>query len=224
MAELEDAERQRLVERFGREVLSGAPIFGEGEPAEHCFLLERGRVRLVKRVRSSDRSLTVLGPGDLFGEDALLPGTVRSASAVALTDCQVLALDRATFGELLTQSSTEVALRLVAQVVRRLRHAEEQLENAMLRDSPSRVVNTLLRLAATASDEEPEGRALTISPLELSSRVGLDVDTVKRSIQQLRDGGYLHIKDERIILPDLGALRQLYELLGKKEEVRGGVI
>ena len=84
-------------------------------------------------------------------------------------------------------------------------------------------MNTLLRLAAVTPAEGPEV-SLQLSPLELSSRVGLDVDTVKRAVQQLRDGGYLRIMDERIVLPDLGALQRLYELLGTKEEVRGGVI
>ena len=133
----------------------------------------------------------------------------------------MLALDRETFAILLA-SSREVALRLVEQLVRRLRDAEEQLENAMLRDHPSRVVNTLLRLAATAKRREGNQVSLQLSPLELSSRVGLDVDTVKRAVQQLRDGGYLRIVDELIVLPDLDALRRLYELLGTKEEVRGG--
>jgi hypothetical protein len=83
-------------------------------------------------------------------------------------------------------------------------------------------VNTLLRLAATAKRREGNQASLQLSPLELSSRVGLDVDTVKRAVQQLRDGGYLRIVDELIVLPDLDALRRLYELLGTKEEVRGG--
>lgn len=211
-----------LFERFGRSFPAGTNIYGEGEPASHCYLIQDGRVRLVKRIRASDRSLTVLRPGDLFGEDALLTDSARTASAVALTDVSVLALDRATFGVLLS-TNPEVALRLVEQVVRRLRHAEEQLENAMLRDQPSRVVNTLLRLAA-GTQRSAEGHVLSISPLELSSRVGLDVDAVKRAVQQLRDGGYLRILEEKIVLNDLAALRQLYELLGMKEEVRGGFV
>lgn len=218
--DLGQAERQRLFERFGRSFAAGEAIYDEGQAADHCFLLQDGRVRLVKTIRGAERSLTVLKPGDLFGEDALLARTFRSASAVALTDAQVLALDRKTFGVLLS-GNPEVASRLVEQLVRRLRHAEEQLENAMLRDQPSRVVNTLLRLSV-GLDPTPEGYVLQISPLELSSRVGLDVDAVKRSVQQLRDGGYLRIAEERIILPDLDALRQLYQLLGMKEEVRGG--
>lgn len=222
MEELGAAERDKLFERFGQTFDAGAQVFAEGDPATHCYLIQRGRIRLVKRIRSSERSLTVLRPGDLFGEDALLNDTARGASAVALTDVAALALDRQTFGVLLS-SSPDVSLRLVEQVVRRLRHAEEQLENAMLRDQPSRVVNTLLRLAG-GSEPSTDGHVLSISPLELSSRVGLDVDAVKRAVQQLRDGGYLRIHEERIIVPDLGALRQLYELLGMKEEVRGGVV
>jgi CRP/FNR family cyclic AMP-dependent transcriptional regulator len=222
MDDLGEQERAILFERFGRSFAAGAQIYTEGDEAEHCYLIQDGRVRLVKRIRASDRSLTVLRPGDLFGEDALLTDTARSASAVALTDVSALALDRQTFGVLLS-TNPEVALRLVEQVVRRLRHAEEQLENAMLRDQPSRVVNTLLRLASNSS-RTADGHILSISPLELSSRVGLDVDAVKRAVQQLRDGGYLRIHDEKIVLADLAALRQLYELLGMKEEVRGGFV
>ncbi len=220
MQELGQTERQRLFERFGRTYAAGAAVYDEGEAAEHCYLIQSGRVRLVKHIRGSERSLTVLKPGDLFGEDALLPKTGRTASAVALTEVQVLALDRQTFGVLLS-TNAEVASRLVEQLVRRLRSAEEQVENAMLRDHPSRVVNTLVRLA-NGTEPTTDGHVVSVSPLELSSRVGLDVDAVKKAVQQLRDGGYIRIADERIIIPDLAALKQLYQLLGMKEEVRGG--
>ena len=221
MQELGEADRARLVERFGRTYAAGATIYEEAQPADACFIVQDGRVRLLKKIRSSERSLTVLRPGDLFGEDALLrKQPVRAASAVALTDVTVLALDRQTFAVMLS-GNAEVAGRLVEQLVRRLRDAEEQLENAMLHDHPSRVVNTLLRLASTV-DRGPAGWVLAVSPLELSSRVGLDVESVKRAIQQLRDGGYLRIVDEKIVVPDLEALRRLYQLLGMKEEVRGG--
>lgn len=222
MDDLGEAERAKLFERFGRSFEAGAPIYGETDPADFCYLIQDGRVRLVKRIRAAERSLTVLRPGDIFGEDALRPEGIRGASAVALTDVSALALDRATFGILLA-STPEVALRLVEQLVRRLRHAEEQLECSMLRDHPSRVVHTLLRLAASAP-RLPEGHVVSISPLELSSRSGLDVDAVKRTVQQLRDGGYLRIQDEKILVPDLSALRQLYDMLGSKEDVRGGLV
>jgi CRP/FNR family transcriptional regulator, cyclic AMP receptor protein len=213
-------DRARLFDRFGRTYEANQTIFAEEEPAALCFILQEGKVRLVKKIRASERSISVLKQGDLFGEDALIEGAARSATAVALVDCSVLALDRRTFAELLADNA-EVAVRLVGQLVQRLRNAEEQLENAMLRDHPSRIVNTLLRLATTAP-QGTDGHVLQVSPLELSSRVGLDVDAVKKAVQQLREGGYLRIVDERVILPDLEGLRRLYQLLGMKEEVRGG--
>ena len=221
MEELLETERAKLVQRFGQTFEAGATLYVEGDEATHCYIVHQGRVRLVKRIRSAERSLTVLRTGDLFGEDALLPDGRRSAGAVALTDLELLALDKRTFGVLLSTDAA-VAQQLVGQLVRRLRDAEEQLENAMLRDHPSRVVNTLLRLAREAEVTD-RGHAIQVSPLELSSRVGLDVDAVKRAIQQLRDGGYIRIVEEKILVPDLEALGSLYDLLGMKEEVRGGV-
>jgi len=221
MQELPREERAKLVERFGKTFAAGDSLYAEGDEASHCYIVHEGRVRLVKRIRSAERSLTVLRTGDLFGEDALLPDARRGAAAVALTDLEVLALDRQTFGVLLS-TDARVAEQLVAQLVRRLRDAEEQLENAMLRDHPSRVVNTLLRLSHEA-EQTDRGYAIHVSPLELSSRVGLDVDAVKRAVQQLRDGGYIRIVKEQIVVPDLEALSSLYDLLGMKEEVRGGV-
>ncbi len=220
MEDLGAIDRSRLAQ-FEQVFEAGQTVFAEGDLAERCYILQQGRIRLVKKIRATERSLTVLKPGDLLGEDALLEGARRAATAVTLSEARVLSLDRRTFGELLA-GDAGVATRLVGQLVRRLRSAEEQLENAMLRDTPSRIVNTLLRVAgATLGSESPEGVVIQISPLELSSRVGLDVDSVKRSVQQLRDGGYLQITDERIVVPDVGALRRLYELLGMKEEVRG---
>jgi CRP-like cAMP-binding protein len=222
MQELGQSERAKLFERFGRAYEAGVTIYAEGEEADCCFLLEEGRVRLVKHIRSTERSVGVLGAGHLFGEDALLPHSRRSAAAVTLTDVSLLALDRQTFG-VLVAGNAEVATQLVQQLVRRLRDAEEQVENSMLEDQPSRVVNTLLRLASVTEPSE-QGYALRVSPLELSSRVGVDVDTVKRVVGRLREGGYVEIADERIVVPQLEPLRRLYHLLGMKEEVRGGLL
>ena len=73
-----------------------------------------------------------------------------------------------------------------------------------------------------AQDGRPNGQvALTLSPLELSAHAGLDVDTVKRIVAQLRDRGYVSIQDERVELPDLDNLRELYGLLGVKDQLRG---
>jgi len=214
--DMQPQERARLLGRFGRRFVAGEAVFQEGTAATEAFLLQEGRVRLFKRVAMSDRSLAVLKPGDLFGEGALLDGAIYGSTAVALTDGTVLALDRATFRTLLA-SHPQVATRAVDQLVRRLRDAEDQIEIMMLRGVQSKVTSALLKLAG-----RPSGPAeLTVSPVELSTRVGLDVEAVKHTVQRLRDKQYIRITGERIEIPDVDALRRLHVLLGSKDELSG---
>src|SRR5262249_50062980 len=90
--EIAPADRARLIARFGRTFQSGEALFREGEGAREAYLLQEGRVRLLKRVRLIERSLMVVRPGELFGESALLDSVPRNSTAVALTDGVALAL------------------------------------------------------------------------------------------------------------------------------------
>jgi CRP-like cAMP-binding protein len=213
---LHQEERARLVERYGHAFVAGDPLFREGEPSRHAFVLQEGRVRLLKRVRMVERSVAVLRPGDLFGESALLDDSPRTSTAVALTDGIALALDQVTFRHMVERHPA-VAVRLCEQLTRRLRDAEDQVEIMMLRDNQSKIVSSLIKLARAAGDRTE----IAISPVELSTKVGLDVDTVKRGVQRLREQQYVRIIGERVEIPDLDALRRLYLLLGTKEELKG---
>jgi CRP-like cAMP-binding protein len=209
-------DRARLLGRYGRRFVAGDSIFQEGAPAHETFLLQEGRVRLIRRVAMADRSLAVIKPGDLFGEGALLEGSTYGATAVALTDGVVLALDRPTFRGLL-ENHPQVAVRAVDQLVRRVRDAEDQIEIMMLRGVQSKVTGALLKLAGSSAGAVD----VTISPVELSTRVGLDVEAVKSTVQRLRDKQYIRITGERIEIPDVDALRRLYVLLGTRDELAG---
>lgn len=214
-----DGDAAGRLARFGRSFNAGEVLFREGEPGADAYLLEEGRVRLIKKVRGAERSLMVLKAGDLFGESALLAGALRSSTAIALSAGVALAIDQATLQNLL-EREPDLAARIVQQLVRRLRDAEDQIEIMMLADVQSKVVSALLKLAQHSRESGP-GALFSISPMELSTRVGLDVDTVKRAVQQLREGQYLRVSDERLEVPDIDAMRRLYALLGVKDEIRG---
>jgi CRP-like cAMP-binding protein len=216
-------EHSHLLSRFGRKFAAGEVIFDAGSPAGEAYLLQEGRVRLIKRIGAHERSLRVVRPGDLFGEHALLPGLPRTSTAVALTESHALALEPATFEHVIAGSPT-IGMRVIHQLVRRLREAEDQIELLMLQDSQVKVCAALIQLsqeAQRARPDAPESVALSVSPLELSARAGLDVDTVKRNVQQLRTGGYVRIEGEAIQIPDLDGLRELRRLLEMKEEIAG---
>jgi CRP-like cAMP-binding protein len=226
MATLDEAPASddRLLARYGRRFSPGTVVFREGEPSDMIFLLHSGRIRLFKQVGAIERSLRVVRPGDLFGELALLQGSHRQSTAVALDESLALAFDHATFHQV-AQTNPDVGLRVIDQIVRRLRDAEDQIEILMVRDHQSKVVVALMKLAQRelggVVDQSTGQVTLQISPLELSAQVGLDVEIVKRVVSQLRETGYVRIQDERVELSSLETLRELYSLLSIKDQLRG---
>ncbi len=209
-----DVLTQPLLAQYGRAFAQGEILFAEGSPAADLFLLHAGRVRLLKRVRTVERSVEVLGSGHVFGEGALLEGSVRSSTAVAMTEGIAVALDRTSVRTVLPQYPA-LSERVLVRFAQRLRDAEDHIEVLLLGDAQSKVIRALLGIAGARRSAD-----LAVSPLELATRVGLDVDTVKRAVQRLRDQQYVTIVQERVSIPDLDALQRLYNLLGAKEEVR----
>jgi CRP-like cAMP-binding protein len=211
-------DNRRLLEKFGRRYSGGELVFQEDSEAHEVFMIVEGRVRLIKRVRSVERDLVVLKAGDIFGETALLGGCRHPFSAVSLGESRILVFNAKDFESLLREQP-DVSAKFINQLVRRLQASEERIENMMLKDSRSKILNTLIKLAESSAT--PDGRAIiTLSPIELSSRIGLDVDSVKRGILQLREHKYLRIFDEKIEIFDIDAMRKLYRLMGMKEDLQ----
>ncbi len=206
----------RLGPRFGRAFAAGDVLYREGERAVEAFLVQAGRVRVVKRVRQTERSLSIARAGELIGESALIDGSLRTQTAIAVADGAALVFDRLSFKQVINEFPL-LGSRVCEQMIARVRDAEDQVEVMMLRDTQSKVVSALLKLARG----QDESALLELSPVELSARVGVDVDTVKRTVLRLREQQYLRIVGEKVEILDLDALRRLYTLLGSKEELRG---
>jgi len=211
-----------FLERHGQRFAMGDVLYREGDPAPSAFLLTEGSVRLVKRVRGGERSLMVHRSGELFGEAALVGSGERSSTAIALSAGVAVALDGDALDEL-ARARPEVAVRLLKQLVVRAREAEERIESMMIADTQSRVVDALLKLASQVrrSGNKAGGVSLGISPMELSARIGLDVEAVKRVVADLRNGQYVRVTEQRLEIPDVDAIRKLYSLLAVKAELEG---
>lgn len=218
-SEIPDDAQQKLLSRFGRRFSAGSVVFTDGDIGTEAFLLQEGRVRLIKRVGIIERSLRLLRSGDLFGESALITGASRNSTAVAITDGTMLVLDHATLEQVIA-GSPAVGMRVLQQLIRRLRDAEDQIEILMLHDSRSKVVVTLLKLAQQAATTS-NSIELAVSPMELASRVGLEVEQVKRAVHDLRDAGHLQIVGEKVQIPDILTLKELLGLLAVRDQISG---
>jgi len=205
------------IDRYYRSFSAGTTLYYAGAPATELYLIRSGRVQLTKRARGVERTVGLYGAEELVGEEALLPGAHRSATAQALDPVAALVIESDTF-RALVRRRPDLGEGVMQQLARRLRRAEEQIENFLLPDPTIRVLNTLLH----AVDDAREG-PLELSPLELSTRTALDLDQVKAVVGQLRERGYLSVGDQTITISDASALRQLHDLLSLKEDVRHGL-
>jgi CRP-like cAMP-binding protein len=118
--------------RLGKAVVprkhaAGEMVVKEGDQAAGFFIITKGRVEVVKSLKGEKpQQLAVLGPGEFFGEMALLDGYLRSTSVRALEDAEFLVLTRWDFMAEL-QESPHMALSLLAVLSRRLRETEARL-------------------------------------------------------------------------------------------------
>ncbi|MBW1906334.1 MAG: Crp/Fnr family transcriptional regulator [Deltaproteobacteria bacterium] len=212
-----DSADELGIDRYHRSFSAGTTLYYAGAPATDLYLIGSGRVQLVKRARGVERSIGLYGADEIVGEEALLPGAHRSASAQAIEPVTALVIESDTF-RALVRRRPELGEGVMQQLARRLQRAGEQIENFLLPDPTIRVLNTLLH----AVDEAKEG-PLELSPLELSTRTALNLDQVKAVVGQLRERGYLSVGDQTITIDDASALRQLHDLLALKEDVRHGL-
>jgi CRP-like cAMP-binding protein len=102
---------------------AGTNLVGQDRPGAEFVVLLRGHARCVV----DDTPVRRFGPGDFFGELALIDGGVRTATVVTETDVEVLVLDRREFDEMLDVSPS-VAQNMLAELARRLRSTTRQLQ------------------------------------------------------------------------------------------------
>lgn len=101
---------------------AGEYIFRENDPGDVMFIIEKGQVEIVKKIGEEERRLTLLEPGDFFGEMSILEDLPRGASARAVTDCKLLQIDHSTFDQMLRENP-EIGIRMMRSLSRRLREA-----------------------------------------------------------------------------------------------------
>lgn len=189
-------------------------IFQKGDLGTSAMAVIRGRVKICTfSADGREIILNIVNPGSLFGEVALLDGRERTADAVALEETDLAVLERDRFLPFLA-ANPEIAIRLLAVLSERLRQTSALLEDALLRETPSRIARGLLRLADTFGRSDPDGTRINIrlSQQQIGSLVGISRESVNRQVGEWTRAGHLAVDGGFIVLRDRTALERLAEL------------
>lgn len=211
------AQGDQLFARFGKECPAGTILFQEGEPGDTMFVLQTGRVRIFKAGREGQKTLAILGPGEFFGEMAILNDKPRTASAEVVDHARLLVIDRKTF-ETMVVSNVEIAVRLIKRLARRLDHANELIEILMHRDPKARVILGLSREAEVVGEPRGDGAVLVPHSVEsLADQVGLTREEVVSTMRRLVRLGLVEQADDGFVVPNLLRLHEFLEFLEMRE-------
>ena len=194
-AGLEQGELERFSQvAVPRTFPAGTRVFHEGDSSDACYIVSEGSFR-VTREHSDGRAITLatLGPGEIFGELAMLDGDTRSASAESITDGTLLALPANDVRALLARHP-EISLKLVAGLVRRLRAANVRLSRQSFQTVPSRVAGILAQLSRDGQeDKDGDGdmKEVTIrmNQTDLAQLAGTSRESVSRFLAELERAG-----------------------------------
>ena len=201
-----------LFQRFGKEFPKGTVLFHEGETGKEMFVLQAGKVVITKTVRDTVKTLATLGPGEFFGEMALISNRPRNATATVEEPARLLVIDPKTF-EGMIRGNTEIAVRMIKKLAERLDEADAQIENLLLADPGSRVVHQVLHAVQTRGRPTEEGVEIDLNVRELPRLTGVGEAGIRAELQRMERSGLVERAGDRLLVRDPARLGDYLQLL-----------
>lgn len=191
-----------------RTVPQGAMIFAKGDPGTTLMTVLTGSVRIsVPAGGGHEAVLNVIKPGQVFGEVALLDGRARTADAVAMTDCELMVIDRRDFIPFL-QREPDVVLKLIEILCARIRRTSAQVEDLMYFGLPGRLAKALLELSGGV-EASATRQKVRIAQRELGSFVGMSRESTNKQLRAWKEREWIHVERSSITVVNAEALMKL---------------
>ena len=203
----------RLVpRRFG----AGQVIFHLGDPGGLLYIISRGKIKISYTTPDGQEVvLAILGPGDFFGELALLDDSPRSATAESLEPTETWTLHREDFIHYITENPA-FALHVLQTLAQHIRRLNAQLADIFFLDLPGRLARTLLNLANQYGREEADGTLidLSLTQTDLAEMTGATRVSINKALGRFRRSGWININGRKVTILDREAMEGLIEVSG----------
>jgi len=176
-----------------RSIPKGTVIFRKGDPGIGLVGVLAGAVKIsVASADGRDIVLNIIREGEVFGEIALLDGRARTADATAMSDCELMTIERREFIPFL-RSQPDVTLKLMEILCSRLRRTSEQVHEMTFLNLSTRLAKTLIRLAEKAKESDRGGR-VTITQREISQIVGRSRESTNKRLRAWQKSGWIRLQ------------------------------
>jgi CRP/FNR family transcriptional regulator, cyclic AMP receptor protein len=174
------------------EIRKDKPVFSQGDPGDSVFYIQKGKVRLaVVSEQGKEATVSMLGPGSFVGEDCIAGvQCVRMASAIAMTDCTVLRIEREEMMRVVHEEHVFSDV-FVAYLLARNSRIQEDLIDQLFNSSEKRLARALLLLANFGKEGKPEPVIPSISQEMLAEMIGTTRSRVSFFMNRFRKLGFI---------------------------------
>jgi CRP-like cAMP-binding protein len=167
-------------------------IFAQGDPTDAVFYIQKGKIKLtVISSNGKEATIGILGEGDFFGEGCLAGQHLRMGSASAVTNCDILRIDKKVMMQALHREHEMSDMFVAYLLVRNIRY-EEDLVDQLFNSSEKRLARILLLLAHFGKEGVPEKIVPEISQTTLAEMVGTTRSRVNFFMNRFRKLGFIH--------------------------------
>ena len=181
-----------------RSAARSTTIMAGGDATDSLYIVLSGRLKVM--MSDSDGKeviLSILGPGEFFGEMGLIDDEPRSASVVTIEPCELLAIAKRDFKKCLLENN-EMAMAVMRGLVKRLREADRKIGSLALLDVYGRVARLLLDMAENVNGEKVVTKRLPKQ--DIAKMIGASREMVSRVMKDLQLGGYIEVQGAKILL------------------------
>ena len=209
---LDDASAATLRESMSAvKVAKGQILFKEGDAGDRVFVVVEGKLKLgTSSGDGRENLLSILGPGDMFGELSLFDPGPRTATATAVVDSRLLALANDQVIGWVT-AHPQVSLQLLGRLAQRLRKANDVLSDLVFADVPGRVAKAIIELGERFGTKKDDGLHVNheLTQEELAQLVGASRETVNKALADFASRGWVKLEPRAVVVLD-------YERLSKR--------
>jgi len=186
----------------------GQVLFKEGQEGDRLYVVVHGKIKLgTTSGDGRENLLSILGPGEMFGELSLFDPEPRTSTATAVTDARLVSLAHEAVIGLLT-SNPQTSLELLRRLAQRLRKSNEILADLVFADVPGRVAKAIIDLGDRFGVQKEDGLHVNhdLTQEELAQLVGASRETVNKALADFAARGWVKLEPRAVLVIDVERL------------------
>jgi CRP/FNR family cyclic AMP-dependent transcriptional regulator len=202
---------------YEKQLRAGETLFKEGAVGDEMYLIRSGKIKIVKDLEGTTKTLAIIGEGEFFGEMALLDKSPRSASAIAETDARLIIVDRDAF--LSSVNKNPFIKYIIETLTTRLRKTNNMLKYFSV---PNEKIRFLLYIKDRLSKNK-EGdmdTKLDSAGKEIADVTGVPLDKTKEYLKELKEYNIASFDGATIIIKSPEKFEKYEEYITLQEEFK----